>query len=95
MLYAFCARAQDAIKLNLELKSGDKKAFKNIVYKPVLSDSIELSKELNQIIIQLNKQSYLAANGDLLQLQSDSFLFQINIGNSFKALFVKSDNTSD
>jgi outer membrane protein assembly factor BamA len=95
MLYAFCAGAQDAIKLNLELKSGDKKAFKNIVYKPVLSDSIELSKELNQIIIQLNKQSYLAANGDLLQLQSDSFLFQINIGNSFEALFVKSDNTSD
>jgi len=95
MLYAFCARAQDAINLNLELKSGDKKAFKNIVYKPVLSDSIELSKELNQIIIQLNKQSYLAANGDLLQLQSDSFLFQINTGNSFEALFVKSDNTSD
>ena len=31
----------------------------------------------------------------MLQLQSDSFLFQINIGNSFKALFVKSDNTSD
>jgi outer membrane protein assembly factor BamA len=94
-LNAIYALAQNAIKLNLDLKSGDKKAFKNIVFKPVLTDSLQLLQELNQVLIQLNKQSYLAANGDLLKLKSDSFLLQVNTGNSFKAIFVKSDNTAE
>jgi len=95
MANAFYALAQNAIKLNLELKSGDKKAFNNIVFKPVLTDTFQLLQELNHVLIQLNKQSYLAANGDLLKLQSDSFLLQINTGNSFKVIFVKSDNTAE
>ena len=92
---AICATSQNAIKLHIVLKSGDKKAFKNIVFQPVLLDSLQLSQELNHVLTQLNKQSYLAANGDLLKLQPDSFLYQINTGNSFKAIFVKSDNTTE
>ncbi len=89
------ALAQHAIKLNLELKSGDKKVFNKIEFKPILLDSLQLYQELNSVILQLNKQSFLAANGDLLKLQSDSFLFQINTGISYKAIFVKGDNASE
>lgn len=89
------ALAQNPIKLQLELKSGDRKAFKNIVYKPVLSDSFQLQNELKSILIQLNKQSFLNAKAELIHLGLDSFLYEINTGIAYSSLFIKSDNSAD
>lgn len=89
------ALAQNPIKLYVDFNSGDKKALSTVLYKNILADSLQLMQELNLINIQLNKQSYLSANGNLVKVQPDSFVYKINTSNPFKAVLVKGTNDAD
>lgn len=95
LLKVFSAHAQPIIKLRVEFTDGDKRVAKNLTYKSIFSDTLQLHKELNNIVTQLHSQSYLSAKGDLIKVNPDSFLFKLKVGKSYHGILIKGNNMNE
>jgi outer membrane protein assembly factor BamA len=87
--------AQQRFTVVYKLNSGEIPIPGKIKFAPVTKDSVSVQNQIQQVIRQLQKQSYLLASVDSLVFCNDTIITFIHTGNSFKWAELKPGNVEE
>lgn len=87
------AQAQKPMHLQIDVKGKDADFInKNISYPTLITDSVKLSKELNNVLFRCNELSFLQASFDNISCKNDSCVATLFPGKSYKWIALKKGN---
>lgn len=81
--------------LQINTSAEEVKAFQKFKYPKVLDDSLKIQFTLNQLLKQLQNESFLSADYQLIKSGRDTLFFFFKLGNGYRWQALKSGNLSE